>query len=339
MKVRSRWFLGIYFLFIFLLLGFVSGCKRNPNSHSKLSLNSPGGKAIWIAPDIGAIPHTSEGELIRYGRSLIVNTSWYLGPNGKVASSSNGMNCQNCHLEGGSKMFGNNYSAVYANYPKYRDRSGKVENIFKRINDCVERSLNGTSLDSNSREMKAISSYINWMGHAVPKGKKPQGSGISDLKFLDRAADTVKGHTVYMQYCRNCHGPEGEGLKKVDATGYIYPPLWGKHSFTTAAGLYRISRMAGFVADNMPFGSTHQHPGIAEDKAWDVAAFINSQPRPNKKYPKDWPNLSGKPIDYPFGPYSDQFSEIQHKYGPFDPVQNARLKESQLVKREESKSH
>jgi thiosulfate dehydrogenase len=31
----------------------------------------------------------------------------------------------------------------------------------------------------------------------------------------------------------------------------------------------------------------------------------------------DWPIISKKPIDYPFGPYADSFSELQHKYGPF----------------------
>jgi thiosulfate dehydrogenase len=58
--------------------------------------------------------------------------------------------------------------------------------------------------------------------------------------------------------------------------------------------------------------------------AWDVAAFINSQPRPQKKFSYDWPNIAGKPVDFPFGPYSDNFSEVQHKYGPFDPIKKAK---------------
>ena len=31
----------------------------------------------------------------------------------------------------------------------------------------------------------------------------------------------------------------------------------------------------------------------------------------------DWKDLKNKPIDLPFGPYADHFSEMQHKYGPF----------------------
>jgi thiosulfate dehydrogenase len=59
-------------------------------------------------------------------------------------------------------------------------------------------------------------------------------------------------------------------------------------------------------------------------EAWDVAAFINSQRRPVKMFAQDWPDISKKSIDYPFGPYADDFSEQQHKYGPFGPIKNAR---------------
>jgi thiosulfate dehydrogenase len=38
-----------------------------------------------------------EDSLATYGHELISNTSYYLGPKGKVAALTNGMNCQNCH--------------------------------------------------------------------------------------------------------------------------------------------------------------------------------------------------------------------------------------------------
>ncbi|HQD12842.1 MAG TPA: hypothetical protein PLW43_07860 [Chitinophagales bacterium] len=47
---------------------------------------------------------------------------------------------------------------------------------------------------------------------------------------------------------------------------------------------------------------------------------MNSQPRPHKNAPKDWPDISKKPVDHPFGPFSDGFSEQQHKFGPFQPI-------------------
>lgn len=285
------------------------------------SCRQPTGKEfIWKAPDTALIPASREGRLIRYGRDLIANTSRYLGPKGSKAALSNGMNCQNCHLDAGTKPWGNNYGAVFSTYPRFRDRSGSIENIFRRVNDCFERSLNGQPLDTNSVEMQAICAYIQWLGQDVPKGVKPSNAGISDLPFLDRAADPVKGFTIYQLNCRRCHGDQGCGTSRADSNGYVYPPLWGEHSYTTGAGLFRIGRLAGYVRDNMPLGCSHDAPVLSCQDAWDVAAFINSQSRPEKTFPRDWPNIARKPFDHPFGPYADSFTAAQHKYGPFGPI-------------------
>jgi len=124
----------------------------------------------WHAPDINLLPHTEEGDLISYGRELIVNTSHYFGPRGIVAPITNGMNCQNCHVEAGTRAFGNSFAAVSTSYPKYRDRSGRVESIEFRIKECMERSLNGSSTDSISKEMKAMVAYFKWIGKDVKRG-------------------------------------------------------------------------------------------------------------------------------------------------------------------------
>jgi thiosulfate dehydrogenase len=322
-KNRFTWILITVIIAVFVLSRVTM--KKSGDSKTVIAKDNltPAGFA-WNPPDSNAIPYTSAGDLIRYGKKLIVNTSFYFGPKGTIAALSNGMNCQNCHLEGGTRLYGNNYSAVFSSYPKFRERSGTIENIYKRINDCMERSLNGRSLDTTSREMKAMSAYINWVGQSVPKNIKPTGAGIPDINFLDAAADTAQGHAVYLQKCQSCHGYDGQGLKKSDSTGYAYPPLWGRNSYTTSAGLYRISRFAGFVKNNMPYNITQINQKITTEQAWDLAAFVNSQTRPDKKYPGDWPDISGKPIDYPLGPYSDSFTEKQHKYGPFGPIQIAR---------------
>jgi thiosulfate dehydrogenase len=36
---------------------------------------------------------------------------------------------------------------------------------------------------------------------------------------------------------------------------------------------------------------------------------VNSLARPSKDLSKDWPNISKKAVDHPFGPFSDSFSE------------------------------
>ncbi len=276
--------------------------------------------SMWVAPDTSTIPKDQKGNQIRYGRMLIANTAYYFGPHGIIRHSSNGMNCQNCHLDAGTKAFGNNYSAVSSTYPKFRERSGMTESIYKRVNDCFERSLNGTALDSSGKEMQAIKAYIVWLGQSVKKGEKPAGSGITELAYLPYAADPEVGKEVYTGRCASCHGTNGDGKLDANLLTYQYPPLWGANSYNNGAGLFRLSRFAGYVKSNMPLGATYNNPLLTDEEAWQVAAYVNSLPRPTKDMKKDWPKISGKPVDHPFGPYADGFTEKQHKYGPYAPI-------------------
>lgn len=266
---------------------------------------------------------------IVYGKELILNTSKYFGPNGSISQHSNGMNCTNCHLDAGTRDFGNNYKAVFANYPKFRARSGKIESLEKRINDCFQRSLNGEALPKNSPELLAMMVYINSVGQNVPKNTTPKTSGITKLKLLTRAADPEKGSVVYSQQCIQCHGNNGQGVLSPNKTGdyFIYPPLWGKNSYNTSAGLNRIKNLSGFIYENMPYNlASHNKPILTQEEAWDVAAYIISKSRPEKFFKEDWPNLKTKPIDYAFGPFADSFTEKQHKYGPFQAMDDFRKK-------------
>jgi thiosulfate dehydrogenase len=274
-------------------------------------------EGYWMPPSLLSIENKDHKELVAYGKELITNTAVYLGPKGSVAQISNGLNCQNCHLDAGTKVYGNNYGSVAATYPKMRARSGTMENIFKRVTDCFERSLNGTALDTNSKEMLAIKAYIEFLGTDVPKGEKVKGSGLKELAYLDRAASPDLGKEVYAAKCQSCHKADGSGMLKPEGNAYQYPPLWGDHSYNDAAGLYRLSNFAKYAKYNMPLGADHRHPQLSDEEAWDLAAFVNSQPRPHKATPSDWPDISKKPMDHPFGPYADAFSEQQHKYGPF----------------------
>ncbi|MBA9079079.1 c-type cytochrome [Rufibacter quisquiliarum] len=275
---------------------------------------------VWEAPDFSTIPSGTAGEQIKYGQYLVAHTAKYLGPTGSVLQISNGMNCQNCHLGAGTKPFGNNYSLVASSYPKVRARSGKSENIEKRVNDCFERSLNGQPLAPNSKEMEALVAYIKWVGKDVKKGDNVKGSGLLEMEVLDRAASPELGKAVYVQKCQTCHGQVGQGMKTPGNPEYQYPPLWGKNSYNDGAGLYRISNFARYVKANMPLGATHRNPQLTDEDAWDVAAYVNTMPRPKKNIQKDWPDISKKPFDHPFGPYKDSYSEHQHKYGPFKPI-------------------
>jgi thiosulfate dehydrogenase len=330
--LKSHWIPVVLLLIVAVVtLQEIISHKKNKMEIALKSIDS-----TWLAPSLftDQVTEGKERELVIYGEELIAHTAAYFGPKGSVLQISNGMNCQNCHLNAGTVAWGNNYGAVYSTYPKFRERSGSVEDIPKRVNDCFQRSLNGKPIDTGSREMHAIYTYMKWLGKDVPRGKKPYGSGLEKLPFLDRAASSEKGRQVYISKCQSCHGAGGEGQADADGKSFATPPLWGNHSYNDGAGLYRLSNFASFVKNNMPFGqASHRSPLLSLEEAWDVAAFVNAQQRPHIDQTKDWPEISKKPVDFPFGPYADPFTEKQHKFGPFQPIEDARKKtENALAK-------
>src|SRR5262249_48127881 len=129
------------------------------------------------------------------------------------------------------------------------------------------------------------------------------------------------------QYLLACHGPDGAGIRRSLPTtdlGYMMPPLWGNDSFNDGAGMARLITAANFLHFNMPHGVDYLNPQLSPEQAWDIAAYVISQPRPHKAgLDKDFPDLLEKPVDAPYGPYADGFSEQQHKYGPFAPIRAA----------------
>ncbi|MFV7234754.1 c-type cytochrome [Flavobacterium sp. ZB4R12] len=280
----------------------------------------------WKPADISLITDATLKEKVEYGKELIAHTAKYLGPNGSVKKITNGMNCNNCHLDAGTKAWGNNYGSVYSMYPKMRARSGQVENLYKRVNDCMERSLNGQPLKEDEKEMKAMIAYIEYIGSNVPKGKEGYASGIYDLEYLDCVADPAKGKALYDAKCASCHQVNGQGILAEDKKEYTYPPLWGANSYNNGAGLFRISRFAGYIKYNMPLGATYENPQLSDEEAWDIAAYVENQPRPSKDLSQDWPDISKKPVDHPFGPFSDTFTEAQHKFGPYKPIKDEKKK-------------
>ncbi|MFM8372639.1 MAG: c-type cytochrome, partial [Bacteroidota bacterium] len=249
-------------------------------------------ETVWKAPHISLTETDENAGLIAYGRDLIAHTQDYFGPSGLVRPDAiNGLNCQSCHLDAGSRPFGNNYFAVASTYPQLRARSGSLETIPKRVNDCFQRSLNGQPLDSTSREMKAIIAYMRWLGTGVPKEAKPRGTGLPEVPFLERPASPELGREVYVNKCASCHGADGQGLPIPPEGTRHYPPLWGEKSYNQGAGLFRLSRLAGYVKANMPFGATYDNPQLTDEEAWDVAAYINTQPRPEHPFlATDWPD-------------------------------------------------
>lgn len=264
----------------------------------------------------------NEGKLAEYGHKLITETYAYIGPDTQTPITGNRLACSSCHLNGGTKPYAAPYIGLAGFFPTYIARENKIESLEERINGCFERSMNGRAIDVNSQEMRAIMTYIKHISKETPVGNRIKGQGFVDIKVPDRAADPAKGALVYQQHCVSCHGTEGQGKKGENgsrAGGYIFPPLWGNDSFNDGAGMARLLTAAKFIKGNMPLGATHSNPILADEEAYDVAAYINSFGRATKAHKeKDYPNLAKKPKDCPYPPYTDSIPHKQHKYGPFN---------------------
>lgn len=100
-------------------------------------------------------------------------------------------------------------------------------------------------MPSDTPEMKAMLTYMQWLSQEVPVGAKIEGQGLKKIDFILKAADPKKGKAIYMDKCAVCHQENGLGLKNEDSTGayYLYPPLWGDDSYNTGAGMYRLSKL------------------------------------------------------------------------------------------------
>ena len=198
------------------------------------------------------------------------------------------LNCTSCHLDEGRRANAAPLAGAFARYPTFMQRSGAVVPIEDRINYCFTRSLAGSKLPPDSREMQDIVAYISFISRGVPNGEHIRGEGMP--KLLTLVGDSARGKKVFVDNCARCHGNNGAGMGPI-------PALWGPQSFSIGASMARQERAASFIRHNMPF----DRPGsLGEQQAFDVAAYITSMPRPDSPGKEnDWPE-GGAPPDVPY---------------------------------------
>jgi thiosulfate dehydrogenase len=282
--------------------------------------------ADWTPPNIQSVGDDAFAHLVKYGYNLITDTANQIGPTVSDPAkrfSGNNLTCQNCHLKAGTQAYAMPLTGVWGQFPQYRGREGEVGTLEERINGCMERSMNGRALPLDGPEMKAYLAYSKWLSTGVPDGAKLVGAGTKSVKEPNRASDLGHGAEVFAQSCALCHGKDGYGQRAATGAGYQFPPVSGPDSYNNGAGMSRVLTAAAFVRHNMPLGTTFKTPVISDDDAYDVAAYINSLQRPAKaNLEMDFPNKFQKPVDAPYGPYVDGFSQEQHQFGPFEPIRS-----------------
>ena len=237
-------------------------------------------------PPLTAMPAGPLGDAIRYGQRLMTDTQ-----STAKAYVGNALNCTSCHLDGGRAAYAAPVVGLTGLFPEYRSRRGSVESLEDRINDCFQRSMNGKPLPANGREMIGMLSYITWLSQGVPIGSEVVGRGFREIS-APGPADPARGKALYAARCSACHGADGHGTRAGDK--YVFPPLWGPQSFNVGAGMARLSVAAAFVQAKMPLGNAGS---LTDQEAYDVAAYVTTQPRPDfAGRKKDWPK-GGRPPD------------------------------------------
>lgn len=247
------------------------------------------GGGTFRVPAESDIPAGLLGASIRRGRALLAATRDSLPEH-----VGNRLRCTSCHLDDGRRANAIPWVGVYARFPQYRSRNDAVSVLEDRINDCFERSMNGTALRFDSRDMRDmrdmrdIVTYMAFLSRGVPVGQGMPGQGLPSLS--PRLGDTIRGAQLFAARCTSCHGARGQGTRAA-------PPLWGPQSFNIGAGMARIRTAASFIRYNMPFGN----PNLTDQQAFDLATYITSRPRPD--FPgkeKDWPRGNPPPdVAYP----------------------------------------
>ncbi len=282
---------------------------------------------LWRPKSIETdLPPGEEGAKIKYGYILIKETSSNIGPlakNENMRYAGNNLSCNNCHLGAGRKIGSGSFVGVYNRFPQQRWRENKMGTLAERINGCMERSMNGRVMDENSEEMQAMIAYMKWLSEDVPPEREKTYKGYLPVEIPEYKADTTIGKALYQQHCLVCHQANGEGvaIPGNEFTGYLYPPLAGPDSYNNGAGMTRVLTAAQFIKWNMPFGASYENPILTDEQAYHIAAYINSFDRPVKdNLVADFPDKTRKPVSTPYGPWTDEFSPEQHKYGPFPPI-------------------
>ena len=222
-------------------------------------------------PPESALPANAEdAKAVLLGEKIFDNTPKYA-----AQYTGNTLSCRNCHTDRGRNPRSAPLWAAAPQYPMYRSKNRTMNSLEMRIADCFRYSQNGRSPPADSPELLALMTYANWLSTGLPIGIKPKASGYPALGKPAQSPDRRRGAAVYAANCTVCHGATGQG--SAFAGAQVIPALWGPQSYNWGAGMHSIDNAAAYIHANMPHGAAGT---LSEQQAWDVAAWVDSQPRP-----------------------------------------------------------
>ncbi|MFH1303759.1 MAG: c-type cytochrome [Planctomycetota bacterium] len=210
------------------------------------------------------------GEIVKLGREIVEKTNEH--PLSK-AYVGNALTCSSCHLKAGTVPHAASFLGTATAYPAWAPREKRVITLEDRVLNCFMRSQNGVRPPKGSQVSIAITAYITWLSTGSPikmNHEKSLGPNhVKPLKIKPELADAKRGDTLYANQCADCHGKAGQGTSEG-------PPVWGEQSYNDGAGLSQNDKLAAWLKVAMPLDEAN----LSEQDALDIAAYVNSHPRP-----------------------------------------------------------
>jgi thiosulfate dehydrogenase len=283
---------NVLYAAIILTLTAASGCAR-AKDRSPLISASTTMMTAWQVPlnplEDRALGDSPLAQQIRWGYKIFVDT-----PREAARFTGGKVSCVNCHLNAGQRERALPVVGIAGVFPEYNGRAARLISLADRVVDCFLRSENATehlttsgtgqpSSDSlpnpTTKEVLAVQAYLTWLSKGYAVGQSPAWRGQNAIERdklipVDKL-DVARGQAVFTERCQSCHGPEGQGVEIGDKKA---GPLWGPDSWNDGAGASRVYTLAGIIRYAMPY----LDPGsLSDTDAQNVAAFINSKPRPH----------------------------------------------------------
>jgi thiosulfate dehydrogenase len=296
-------------ILILLVLLAVAGCYHDngpiaPPSPYKLSGPLVSAKTsmvtAWFVPKNPltdpALDDSKLSKEIRWGFRIFTNT-----PREAPQFAPGKMSCNNCHLNAGQRERSLPLVGVAGMFPEYNKRSGRLYSLGDRVVDCFLRSENATGANrdempaTTSREVLAVSAYLTWLARGSEVGMNPAWRGQNTIPASNlipvEKLDPDRGEVLFKEHCENCHGEDGQGKAIGDKKA---GPLWGPDSWNDGAGAARVYTLAGIIRYAMPY----MDPGrLTDEEAQQLAAFINSKPRPSYPFKQQDYRTEKLPVD------------------------------------------
>ncbi len=243
---RFKWLFTV--LILMLIIGACSNSSDDKAKNDETNGTAEEAESIYpITPNLDDLdPDDPKTEAILYGEEVFNETNVVMPDH-----VGNELSCQSCHADGGLSV-SSSLVGVAADYPQYRPRENVTFTLEDRVNGCMIRSMNGEMMDYDSEEMRGLIAYMTYLseGYEIGTAERPW-KAPSNKDEIPEPNITAGEELFEKKNCMTCHGSDGSGTGANSG-----PALWGDNSFNDGAGLGRLTKMTGYIQNNMHFQVT-----------------------------------------------------------------------------------